>query len=83
VTGTPPGPDSVSASYPGDLNNDPSHDSFALTVNPAPSVTVTVTVFATTTILGTVPEYPVGLPVLVILMVVAYGVIRLRTSHRI
>ncbi|MGP8069959.1 MAG: Ig-like domain-containing protein [Candidatus Bathyarchaeia archaeon] len=83
VTGTPPGSDSVSASYPGDLNNDPSQDSFALTVNPAPSVTVTVTVFATTTVLSTVPEYPVGLQVLAILMVVAYVVIRLRTSHRI
>jgi len=82
VTGTPPGPDSVSASYPGDVNSDPSHGSFALTVNPAPSVTVTVTVFATTTILSTVPEYPSGLPVLAVLMVAAYGVIRIRMSRK-
>jgi hypothetical protein len=60
------------------LNNDPSHGNFGLTVNPVPSVTVTITVFATTTTISTVPEYPVGLPIVAILMLIAYAIIRSR-----
>lgn len=65
VTGTSAGPASVKGSYSGDSDNDPSSGTFPLTIN------------STTPI----PEYPLGLPLLALLTLIAYGLIRRRTRN--
>lgn len=65
VTGTGAGSATVTGSFSGDGDNNPSSGTFPLTIN------------ATTPI----PEYPVGLPLLAILTVIAYGLVRRRTRN--
>lgn len=60
-----PGVVTLKASYPGDSNNAASSGTFNLTVNSAPPI----------------PEYPFGLAVLVVLMFLAYAVIKRRTGN--
>ncbi|MGA2628381.1 MAG: hypothetical protein ABSF63_15120 [Candidatus Bathyarchaeia archaeon] len=66
VTGTAAGSATVTWSFSGDGDNAPSSGTFPLTIN------------STTPI----PEYPLGLPLLAILTVIAYGVIRRKTATK-
>jgi hypothetical protein len=65
----------VTASFSGNGDNDPSSGTFPLTINPA-ATTTTIT-----TAPPPIPEYPLGLPLLAIFAVLAYGVIRRRTRN--
>lgn len=73
VNGASVGSPMLQASYPGDSNNAASSGTFSLTVNPG--------VTTTTTTAPPIPEYPLGLPILTILMIIAYGLVKRRTMN--